>query len=752
MKYSKSLLNISALLFIFSITAFAQAGKISGKITYSENTPLHDASVQITQLKQTASTDEAGNYVFENVPAGRYTILVHVEGFADSAKTVILTANGAATVDFQMQISSLKEQVTITSSGTEQSTFDSFQTVNSISSSAITQKSASSLGEILETETGVAKRSFGVGSSRPVIRGFDGDRVLILENGVRSGTVGSQSGDHGETVDTLSAERIEVVKGPGTLLYGSNAIGGVINVVSNDENEPHKGFRGFLTTTGGTANREAAISFGGEYGFRNWLFRGNLTAQRSGDYQTPLGRIPNSAARANSESFGVGYYGKKAYLSGTFTTGIRRYGIPFAALFEGGGETPTEFGGGLPTVDEDIDLRQRDYGFRLGGGFRDLNNPFVSGIQYNLGYSDYRHKEIEIADGLEEVGTVFDNKTLTYRSMFEQTKYKQLTGRFGFDGFNRDYQVNGAEQLVTGKITQNAFSVFALEELGFERVKFQFGGRVENNRYAAENPAYLDRSFTGFSGAVGMNVGLWKGGAFIVNYSNSYRAPALEELYNNGPHIGNVTFEIGNQNLKAERSNGIDFSLRHQSDKFRFTSDVYYYGINNFVYFAYQDEDGDGQIDIEDGLPVARYEQDKARYLGVELSADATFNKWLGGFISADAVRAKLTDLDINVPRIPPARIRAGLDFRYKDLSIRPEAVFARKQDKTAPLELPTAGYGIFNIAGSYTIGRQHYAHIFTFNAYNLTDKLYRNHLSFIKELAPEIGRGIRFGYTVRFF
>jgi len=752
MKYSKYLLNISALLFIFSITAFAQTGKISGKVTYSENTPLHDASVQITQLKQTASTDEAGNYVFENVPAGRYTILVHVEGFADSAKTVILTANGAATVDFQMQISSLKEQVTITSSGTEQSTFDSFQTVNSISSSAITQKSASSLGEILETETGVSKRSFGVGSSRPVIRGFDGDRVLVLENGVRSGTVGSQSGDHGETVDTLSAERIEVVKGPGTLLYGSNAIGGVINVISNDENEPHKGFRGFLTTTGGTANREAAISFGGEYGYKNWLFRGNITAQRSGDYQTPLGRIPNSAARANSESFGVGYYGKKAYLSGTFTTGIRRYGIPFAALFEGGGETPTELGGGLPTVDEDIDLRQRDYSFRLGGGFRDLNNPFVSGIQYNLGYSDYRHKEIEIADGLEEVGTVFDNKTFTYRSMFEQTKYKQLTGRFGFDGFNRDYQVNGAEQLVTGKITQNAFSVFALEELGFERVKFQFGGRVENNRYAAENPAYLDRSFTGFSGALGMNVGLWKGGAFIVNYSNSYRAPALEELYNNGPHIGNVTFEIGNQNLKAERSNGIDFSLRHQSDKFRFTSDVYYYGINNFVYFAYQDEDGDGQIDIEDGLPVARYEQDKARYLGVELSADATFNKWLGGFISADAVRAKLTDLDINVPRIPPARIRAGLDFRYKDLSIRPEAVFARKQNKVAPLELPTAGYGIFNIAGSYTIGRQHYAHIFTFNAYNLTDKLYRNHLSFIKELAPEIGRGIRFGYTVRFF
>jgi iron complex outermembrane recepter protein len=753
MKYSKYLLNITAVLFAFSIAAFAQTSKISGKVTYNSDSPLHDAAVQITQLKQTVLTDVEGNYVFENVPPGRYTVLVHIEGFADATKIIDVTANANQTIDFQLQVTGLKEQVTITASGTEQSTFDSFQTVNSISSSVITQKSAASLGDILENETGVAKRSFGVGSSRPVIRGFDGDRVLVLENGVRSGTVGSQSGDHGETVDTLSAERIEVVKGPGTLLYGSNAIGGVVNVVDNDENQSHNGFRGYITTTGGTANKEAALSAGGEYGLKNWLFRGNFTAQRAGDYQTPLGRIPNSAARANSENFGVGYYGKKAYLSGSFSTDIRRYGIPFAAIFEGGGETPAEFGGGLPaTPDEDIDIRQRDYGFRLAGGFRELNNPFISGIKYNLGYSDYRHKEIEIADGIAEVGTIFDNKTLTYRSQFEQTKYKQLTGRFGFDGFNRDYLVNGAEQLVTGKIRQNAFSVFALEELGFEKIKFQFGGRVENNRYRAENPAYLDRSFTGFSGAAGVNFGLWRGGALIVNYSNSYRAPALEELYNNGPHIGNVTFEIGNQNLQAERSNGIDFSLRHQSEKFRLTGDVYYYNINNFVYFAYQDADGDGQIDIEDGLPVARYEQAKAKYLGVELSADATFNKWLGGFISADAVRARLVDLDQNLPRIPPARIRAGFDIRYKDLNIRPEAVFAGRQNKTAPLETPTAGYGIVNVSGTYTIGRQHYAHIFTFNAYNLTDKLYRNHLSFIKELAPEIGRGIRFGYTVRFF
>lgn len=749
-----NILKSAAFIFIFSIAAFAQTGRISGKVSYGDNTGLHDASVQLVQLKKTVLTDDDGNYFFENVPFGRYTILVHIDGFADATKIVQLSAaNSALTQDFQLQISSLKEQVTVTASGTEQSTFDSFQTVSSVGSTKIAERASTSLGEVLESETGVTKRSFGVGSSRPVIRGFDGDRVLVLQDGVRNGSIGSQSGDHGETADPLSAERIEVVKGPGTLLYGSNAIGGVVNVIGNDENRSHDGFRGFLTGVGGTADRQGGVSGGLEYGYKNWLFRGNVSAQRTGDYNTPIGRVENSASRSNTESFGAGYYGNKFWLNGNYGLDIRRYGIPYAALFEGGGEEEVRSAFGvLPTVDDDIDLRQRRHNFRINGGFRDLNNPFLSGVQYNLDYTDYRHKEIEIADGIAETGTIFDNKTFSYRSLFEQTKYKKLTGRFGFEGFNRDYEVNGAEQLIVGKIRQNAFSVFTLQELGFERVKFQFGGRIENNRYRPENTDYLERDFTGFSGAVGMNVGLWQGGAFIVNYSNSYRAPALEELYNNGPHIGTVTFELGNQNLRNERANGIDFSLRHQSDRFRITGDVYYYRINDFVFFQYQDEDGDGEIDIEDGLPVARYEQADASYFGAEVSADVTFHKYVGGFLNFDTVRAKLVDNDQNIPRIPPTRLRTGLDFRYKDLSVRPEALFVADQDKTAPLETRTAGYGIFNVAGSYTIGRQHTAHIFSVNAYNLTDRLYRNHLSFIKELTPEIGRGIRFGYTLRFF
>lgn len=754
MNQMKNLLRLAAFLFVFSAVALAQnTGKISGKVFYNQDNFLHDASVQILQLKQSVVTDENGFYEITNVPPGRYTILVHIEGFADATKIVDVAAGASVTQDFGLQIASLKEQVTVTSSGTEQSIFDSFQTVDSIGSTRITEKGATSLGEVLENETGVAKRSFGPGASRPVIRGFDGDRVLVLQDGVRGGSIGSQSGDHGETADTLSAERIEVVKGPGTLLYGSNALGGVVNVIGSDEYSWHKNLRGYFTGLGSTAERQGAFSGGLEYGFlKNWMFRGNLSALRTSDYGTPLGRVPNSATRANSGSFGLGYYTDKAFVKASFNTDIRRYGIPFAATFEGGEEKL--FGGTLPASDEEIDLRQRRYNFRINGGFRDLNNSFVRGVSYNLDYTDYRHKEIEIADGEDTVGTIFDNKTFSYRSLFEQTKRGKLTGRFGFEGFDRNYEVNGAEQLVQGKVKQNSFSVFTLQELGFERVKFQFGGRVEYNRYNPENAELSDRAFTGISGAAGVNFSLWKGGAFVTNLSFSSRSPALEELYNNGPHIGTLLFEVGNQNLKMERATGIDFSLRQLSDRVRFNFDVYYYRINNFVFLAPQDADGDGEIDIEDGLRVARYSQADAGYTGAEANLDVTVNKYLGFLVSGDVVKAELVDTKTPLIRIPPARLRFGLNLSYKDFNLRPEAIFTAKRGAgdIFPLETPTKGYSLFNLAGSYTIGRQHYAHVFSFNAYNLTDKLYRNHLSFIKDFAPEIGRGIRFSYTVRFF
>lgn len=783
-KFIQAILFSALAVFCLPLAAFAQTGgTIRGTVTSDVNrTPVGGVSVEITQLRRSVETDASGVYEFTNIPAGRYTLVTHIEGFSDRAQTIVLTDGATAAVDFSLSLTALQEEVTVTATGAEESVFEAFQSVNSVGSTRIREQANTSIGEVLEREAGVSKRSFGPGSSRPSIRGFEGDRVLVLQDGIRNGSVGSQSGDHGEPVDTLNLERLEVIKGPATLLYGSNAIGGVVNAVTGDENDAHPGLRGYFTGLGGTINRQGGLSGGLEYGYKRFLFTGSGNFINEGDLRTPLGRIANSAARSSGGSTSFGYFGDKGYVRGRFNFDRRRYGIPYAPLFEEGSLVTTttgepceseeegesgepcqydvfgirdQFANNLPeTPEEQIDIKMRRNNFRVAGGFRNLRSP-ISQADFYVDFTDYQHEEIETADGIDEVATTFFNDTLTYRGVFQQAKYKKLTGRFGFEGFRRSYLTEGAESLVEGRVRQNNFSFFGLEELDFDRVSLQFGGRVETNRYRPTNPGYQERDFTGFSGAIGARFRLWEGASFVTNFTSSYRAPALEELYNFGPHIGTVTFEVGNQNLRRERSNGIEFSLRQNLRRVRINGSFFYYHINDFVYLAPQDEDGDGNIDVEDNLPVAAYLQDKARFMGADVTVDVDITNNLGAFFIGDVVSARLRDsLETPLPRITPARLRAGLDFRYKGLSVRPEAVFASRKsaEDVYALETPTAGYGLFNVNASYTYSTEHYAHIFTFSGHNLGDKLYRNHVNFIKDLMPEAGRGARASYTIRFF
>jgi len=333
--------------------------------------------------------------------------------------------------------------------------------------------------------------------------------------------------------------------------------------------------------------------------------------------------------------------------------------------------------------------------------------------------------------------------------MFDQKTTGKLSGSFGVWGLHRDYKSAGEEALAP-PTKQNAFALFALEKINFERVSFQFGGRFEHNGY---NPEQIlgrptpDRSFDGFSGAVGMRVPTWKGGAFVVNYSHSYRAPALEELYNLGPHRGNSTFEIGDPNLTREQSDGIDFSLRHSTSKLRAEVNYFYYHIKDFIFLA-----PTGETDSESGLLIADYSQGTTRYTGAEARFDVGLHRYIWLLSELDYVNAELKDTGVPLPRIPPLRGRIGFEAAYKGFRFAPEAVLAKDQDRIFPTETKTAGYTTFNANASYTFAEQHLAHTLSITGFNLGDRLYRNHLSFIKDFAPEIGRGVRLTYTLRFF
>jgi iron complex outermembrane receptor protein len=729
---------------LLPLSALGQGtGTLRGTVTLAASgDPLHRATVTVSRLGRVAETGEDGKYEIAGLPTGTYSVLVHLQSLSDESKTVTVVAGENATADFALRLSALRQSLTVTANEREQSTFDSFQTVTSLDSIDLALRTKSSLGELLEYQPGVAKRSFGPGSSRPVIRGFDGDRVLVMQDGIPTSTLSSQSGDHGESIDASNLDRLEVVKGPATLLYGSNAIGGVVNAVTGHHlvhDHPHAGVRGYATGFGGTTNGQAGGAAGFDVGIGNWLIWGSGSGQRTGDYDTPIGRIENSATRVTNSSGGFGWFGAKSFFDAGYRYEEGRYGVPIAGELHGHHEEEEE---GEEHEEEEeehanIGLKFRRHNARFTTGWKNLDS-FFQGFRVSVNYADWQHKELE--DEVE--ATVFQNKQATYRGVFTQRPSGVLSGSFGLQGSHRDYKTTGEEALAP-PVKQHNFAVFALEELSYEKVRFQFGGRVENTRYKPDG--LRDRSFTGFSGAAGFHVPVARNTAFVFNYTHSYRAPALEELYNNGPHVGNVTFELGNPDLERERSNGVDFSLRHQSRRIRGEVNVFYYDIGNFVYLAPTGEE-------EDGLPEADYSQADSRFTGAEMGLDLGLheNLWLN--LGADYVNAELKNGGGALPRIPPLRGRVGLDFRKGGLSVRPELRLAKDQDRTFENETRTPGYTVFNVGASYTVTRQHMAHVFGLDAFNLGDRLYRNHVSFIKDRAPEIGRGVRFTYTVRFF
>ena len=724
---------ILTLIFAFSLPAssFGQAtGTLKGTVTLeTSGKPTHGVIVTILQLRRSADTGDDGTYEIQNVPPGTYDVVAHLDKVPDVVQSVQVTAGATATADFQLRLRVVGEQVNVSASGAGETSFNSIQSVTTLTSAEISERNTQSLGDVLDHEPGVAKRSFGPGNSRPVIRGFDGERVLVLEDGNRVGALGFQSGDHAETVDLLSVEKIEVVKGPATLLYGSSAIGGVVNVIS-EHDAPHPGLRGYFTALGSSNNWQGGGGGGVEYGTKSWLVWGSGSGQRAGDYDTPIGRVPNSYTREGNGDGGFALYPGKSFFSLNYSFNHRRYGIPF----DQSEEEP-----------EIVFLNPRRHEVRFNGGFRELDS-FVTDALFTVQYTDYKHQEIGAIENI--VNTTFNNKTVTYRGTFDERKSGKWSGSFGLWGLHRDYSSSGEESLSPPTI-QNSVALFALEKLDFERVGFQFGGRFERNGYKPEqgvvDRSTPDRSFNGFSGAVGMRVPTWTGGAFVVNYTHSYRAPALEELYNLGPHPGNATFEVGDPTLHHEQTDGVDVSLRHSTSRVRAELNYFYYHLKDFIFLAPTGEE-------EDGLIVANYAQGKGRNTGAEARLDVGLHKNLWLLSEVDYVNAKLTDTDTPLPRIPPLRGRIGFEATYKGFRFNPEAIMTKDQDRLFPTETRTAGYTLFNVNASYTFVQQHAAQTISVSGFNLGDRLYRNHLSFIKEFAPEIGRGVRLTYSLRFF
>ncbi len=804
--------------FVASLAA-QDRGRIEGQVILAETgDPLHAATVVILELDRYSETDEEGGYRFANIPTGAYHVVAHVSSaMTQVSERVVVGAGETVTANFTLSLADRHDSINVTASGAAVTAMEALQPVDSLNSFELAQEIAPAIGETLANRpgNGIAKRSFGPGTDRPIIRGFDGDRVMIMQDGIRTGTLSSQSGDHGELINTGSLDRIEIVKGPAALLYGGSAVGGVVNTISRHHaihEHAHQGLRGYISGTGGSANGFASGSAGVEYGAGKWMMWGGFSGQSSGDYDTPEGKIPNSDTKLWNGYGGLGYYGDRMFFAAGVNYDEGVYGVPFADELHGHGdehdehdedhdehgedhdehgEEHDEHGEDHDEHDEElerVELDARRQNYRVNWGLRNLSGA-IQQFVLRGNYSRWIHDEVEVfPDGDTAVGTKFDNKQFIYRGSFEQRRSGPLSGRFGFWGMLRDYTATGEEALAP-PTEQWALAGFVLEEVDLERVKLQFGARVEHNNFdpamrpegdhdhdegdhdeddhdegdhdegdhdegdhdEEEAPDPVKRRYTGFSGSAGANFRLWQGGAFVANYTHSYRPPALEELYNFGPHVGNLAFEIGSPTLDAERGNGVDLSLRHQAERFRLEGNFYYYDFSDFIFPFDTGEERDGLMEIQ-------YAQADSRFLGTELNGDLLLagrgsgphNLWLN--LGLDYVDAEEKNTRTTLPRIPPLRGRIGFDWHWKGLEVRPELLLADRQSRTFALESETAGYVLGNIKASYTFTRGRFIHQFAMNTFNLGNVLYRNHSSFIKDLAPEIGRGVRFTYRVRFF
>jgi iron complex outermembrane receptor protein len=760
-----ALAGVLSLVLASGVSAQPAGGTISGKVTLGEGgEPVHGAAVILVNARRTTTTNDDGSFELLDVPPGTYEVLVQREHFGAARQTVTVTAGQTATLTVAISLSGVHENVVVTATaGGAATVFESFSSVTSLDGVELAKNRGATIADALANQPGIATRSFGAGNTRPIIRGFDGDRVLVMQDGVRTGDLSSQSGDHGVSIDPAALERLEVVKGPATLLYGGNAIGGVVNAISPQDAfraSPFTGLLGGITTDTGSANGQAGAAGNFQYGRGPWNVWAGGGARRTGDYDTPAGTIDNSATDLRNARFGVGWVGNRAFFSVGGTVERSRFGIPFAGEFHHHAEEE-------PAAEEedhlDVDIESNRQDVRFDLGLRNLTGRFLDTAKLTVGATNYRHDELEIAGGAETLGTRFDNDTKNLRAELEQKRMGRLTGRLGMEWFGRDYLATGEEALAPAT-TQSSFAAFAYEEVAFPVVRLQFGGRIERTAYEAtpraepdhahegepgaqedEPPDVRDRTFTGASASFGVHRDLGRHAALVADVRVASRAPALEELYNFGPHVGNLAFEIGNPDLELERTVGLDISLRSKAPRASGQFNVFTYRISNFVFLDFTGEE-------VDGLREARFLQGDSRYFGVEASGSVDVGRAVRLNAGFSAVSAKLTDADEHLPRIPPLSGRLELDLPWRGLTVSPEIVLTARQENVFRDETTTEGFGLLNIGATYFVVRRHATHSITLKAHNLTNKEYRLHTSFLKDLAPEMGRGVKVTYGVKFF
>lgn len=613
-----------------------------------------------------------------------------------------------------------------------------------------------SIGETLASQPGVSATSFGPTASRPILRGLGGDRILLLTDGIGSLDLSSSSADHAVAINPLTADRVEILRGPSALLFGSSAIGGVINVIDRriPRREPESplhadGMLGYGSAANERfANLAVDVPLGSGFilhGDGNWtksddletggyLLSRPLRDMASGNADPDIreladlkGKLPNSSAKADEIAGGLAYARNGINAGFSIARHNATYGVPIRFSLVPGAEAEA------PT----IDMRQTRYDGRVEVPISGL----LEAVKLRGGYSRYRHDEIEESG---EIGTSFYTRGGEMRAEAVQAQHGGWGGTSGLQYVEKSVRIDGEEKfLPDSRLRQTGLFTLQSMESGPWRVegglRFEHSSLHGNADDLLAPPDYA-RSFNTWSASLGALAEFapgWKAG---LNIARSARAPAIDELFAGGPHAGTQAFEYGDPTLNAEKSVGVEATLRHSSGIVNLSMSAYYSRFTDFIYQAPTGE-------IEENLPVYRYDQNKARYYGFEAEVDARLPQIFGVdwriASQADMVRAIITDYG-PAPQIPPLRLIGRLQGTRGLLDGSIEIEHALRQSRTAPVETTTQAYTLVNaslewhpISGSHEVTLR-------LSADNIFDVVARRHASLLKDYAPLTGRDIR--------
>ncbi|POY37207.1 TonB-dependent receptor [Solitalea longa] len=732
---------------------------VSGRVTDKQTgEPLQGAIVSISNLKLGSTTNSEGEYTLINVPKAKLLIAVSRLGYKTISQLVDFSKTSKA--DFQLEISVIEaDEVVVTGSPILGKNSKNSTTIETISKSELTQSGATNIIDALKTVPGVSQITTGGAISKPVIRGLGYNRIVTLSNDVKQ--EGQQWGDeHGIEIDQYSASKVEVLRGPASLFYGSDALGGVINIIDPVVSAPGE-HNGQLTSNYSTNNGLTASNLQFQGNTDGFVYRLNGTYKNAMSFKTPTERVYNSAFNESDLSAMLGFNKSWGFAHLTYTLFNTKIGLTEGERNENGSFVDID---GNPVSESDLKSRSMFLPFQhvthqkltfnsnvtLGSGF----------LKTTIGFQNNQRRELE--ETATDPATYFYLNTYSLDTKYYFEEYDGWAPVLGLSGTVQNNSNKGEEALIPA-YDMFTGGAFAYVKKAWDKVTLDAGLRFDARKINGKQEYQFNSfnsSFSNLSGSIGLTWQLTEKLGFKANVGRGFRAPNIAELSADGIHEGTFRYEKGEPNLKQETSLQFDAALNWEDKYLSVELNGYYNFINDYIY--YQNINNE-QIDIDGQLfPVYHYIQGNSSLRGFEFRFDIHPVDQLHFENSFAYTRGTNNNTNTNLPFIPQAKLINSIRYNFNGkknakvsnvfISLGLETSF--KQDKVDPFETTSNGYSVLNATTGTTIRSASGKELFSMYlaGVNLGNTNYIDHLSRFKEIGIlGMGRNITLGFSIPF-